>query len=1033
MHTPKFLKSVLLIICLFVFPSFFVGGAYGTPLSVSSNGRYFTDGSGKAIYLTGSHNWNSLLDSGAVDVSSGSASVGPLEVLSDNAWNTLLDIVQTQNHNFIRMWIFEGWVYAQGWAAADYYEPLPYARTGIDNALDDKPKFDLSQLNQAYFDRLLSRVAAANDKGIYVSIMLFQGFGLDTPETWRGHPFNSENNINGINGDLNGDGIGNEIQTLQNSDFLAIQENYVKKVIDTVNHFDNILYEISNQSASDSVDWQYHMVDFIHDYERTKPKRHPVGITVMGQESNSALFNSTAEWVSPTFPAPVDSDPPAADGTKVVLLDTDHLAAEVGSQAWVWKSFLRGYNPLYMDNLLSGYLQKDRTRVAMGQTLVYANKINLVAMIPRSDLSSTAHCLANPGNEYLVYQPTAGTIFSVNVSAGTYNYEWFDPSSGSIPSTGRITVSSDNHDFTPPFTGDAVVYLSAAPGGLAGDLNISVFPSKNDFGNVTAATSSAAQTFIVSNGGAADLSLGTIEIAGTNASEFVILYDSCSGKTLKDYLSSPNLSSSCTVQVVFSPESGGAKTANLSIPSDIPTLNVPLSGWGVIPMQSYSIWNDTANPFIESANDPNPIELGVKFRSDVNGYITGLRFYKGTDNTGTHIGNLWTGTGELLATVTFTNETVDPGWQTVALPNPVPITAYTTYIASYHTNAGHYAVNPWYFSFYHATAGNPLQSLRDGLDGPDGLYQYGPGGFPNQTVNSNNYWVDIVFAVNSGAVDHITISPSSAIITAGGNQSYTVQALDASNNSLGDVTGSTAFSIAPDGFCTKGTCTATVAGSHLVTVTNSERTATATLTVNGRAVDHITISPSSATITAGGNQSYTVQAFDASNNSLGDVTASTAFSIAPNGSCTGAVCTATVASSHTITATYSGKTATATLAVNAGPLDHITISPASATINTGGSQSYTAASFDQYSNSLGDVTVSTAFSIAPDGSCTGAVCTATVAGSHTITATYSGKTATATLQVSAASTIWSNTATPTYASVSDTKAVELGVKFRSDV
>src|SRR5213075_523157 len=103
----------------------------------------------------------------------------------------------------------------------------------------------------------------------------------------------------------------------------------------------------------------------------------------------------------------------------------------------------------------------------------------------------------------------------------------------------------------------------------------------------------------------------------------------------------------------------------------------------------------------------------------------------------------------------------------------------------------------------------------------------------------------------------------------------------------------------------------------------------------------------------------------------GDVTSGTTFSITPNGSCTGNVCTATTAGAHTVTGTNSGKTSTASLTVNAGPLDHLALSPASATISSGGSQAYTAQGRDQYENSLGDVTSTTTFSIAPNGSCTG--------------------------------------------------------------
>ncbi len=256
--------------------------------------------------------------------------------------------------------------------------------------------------------------------------------------------------------------------------------------------------------------------------------------------------------------------------------------------------------------------------------------------------------------------------------------------------------------------------------------------------------------------------------------------------------------------------------------------------------------------------------------------------------------------------------------------------------------------------------------------------------------------------VTAGSLDHLALSPASATISSGGSQAYTAGGRDQYDNSLGDVTGSTTFSIAPNGSCTDATCTASVAGGHTVTGTSSGKTGTASLEVTANAtLDHIVISPASATISAGGSQAYSAEGFDASNNSLGDVTSSTTFSIAPDGSCTGNVCTASTAGSHTVTGNDAGKTNTASLTVNAGPLDHLALSPASATISSGGSQGYTAQGRDQYDNSLGDVTGSTTFSIAPNGSCTGATCTATATGAHTVTGTSAGKTGTASLQVGA--------------------------------
>ena len=224
------------------------------------------------------------------------------------------------------------------------------------------------------------------------------------------------------------------------------------------------------------------------------------------------------------------------------------------------------------------------------------------------------------------------------------------------------------------------------------------------------------------------------------------------------------------------------------------------------------------------------------------------------------------------------------------------------------------------------------------------------------------------------------ISPAPATIAAGDSQSYSAEAFDASGNSLGDVTGSTTFTIAPDGSCSANVCTASTSGAHTVTGTSVGKTSTASLSVTAGPLDHLVLSPSSALIAVGASQTYTAEGFDQYDNSLGDITGATTFTIAPDGSCTAASCTATTSGAHTVTGTDTGKTGTATLNVSSASVDHIVISPASATITAGGSQTYTAQAFDASNNSLGDVTASTTFTVAPDGSCTANVCTATTAG-----------------------------------------------------
>jgi len=418
------------------------------PLRVhKDNPRYFTDGSGRAVYLTGSHTW-------AFD------------------FPACLDWMQRLNHNFIRMWTWEPVTWnteANRENKLHTAAPQPWARTGPGKALDGKPKFDLNKFDPDYFDRLQHRVSAARDHGIWVSVMLFEGWAMQfSAGAWQGHPFHPQNNVNGIDGDQNKDGKGLEIYTLSDGAITALQEAYIRKVIDVVNGLDNVLYEISNENHPPSTEWQYHMIRYIKDYEKSKPKQHPVGMTFQYRGGkNETLFRSPADWISPNGDGGYRDDPPVVDGRKVILNDTDHLWGIGGNQAWVWKSFLRGHNPLFMDPYNGVVLGKrldpkwDPIRRSLGYARTYAEKMNLAATRPRNDLASTRCCLANPGKEYLVYRPPGHEAsVTVKLKAGAYKYEWFSPNSGKIEFRGTIKAKGGERSFDAPFKGDAVLYLA---------------------------------------------------------------------------------------------------------------------------------------------------------------------------------------------------------------------------------------------------------------------------------------------------------------------------------------------------------------------------------------------------------------------------------------------------------------------------------------------------------------------------------------------------------------------------------------------
>jgi hypothetical protein len=154
-----------------------------------------------------------------------------------------------------------------------------------------------------------------------------------------------------------------------------------------------------------------------------------------------------------------------------------------------------------------------------------------------------------------------------------------------------------------------------------------------------------------------------------------------------------------------------------------------------------SVFGTSAVPATVSVNDTNAVELGMQFTSDVSGSVTAIRFYKGSQNTGTHVGHLWTAGGTLLATVTFSGETAS-GWQTATLSSPVAISANTTYVVSYYAPNGFYSANGAYFSS--SADAPPLHGLQSTTGHLNGLYRYGTSGFPTSSYNATNYWVDVV-------------------------------------------------------------------------------------------------------------------------------------------------------------------------------------------------------------------------------------------------------------------------------------------------
>lgn len=185
---------------------------------------------------------------------------------------------------------------------------------------------------------------------------------------------------------------------------------------------------------------------------------------------------------------------------------------------------------------------------------------------------------------------------------------------------------------------------------------------------------------------------------------------------------------SASFTYTISDSNGGTASANAALVVTDPT--------------THSFFSTSTTPSIVTVNDTSSVELGFKFQASSSGQITGMRFYKGPQNTGPHVANLWTASGSLLASATFTNET-SSGWQQVNFSTPVTISAGTTYVASYHTN-GNYSADPNYFAT--ARTSGPLTAPSSASSGGNGVYAYGGSSlFPTNSYNATSYGVDVLF------------------------------------------------------------------------------------------------------------------------------------------------------------------------------------------------------------------------------------------------------------------------------------------------
>ena len=384
-----------------------------SPLRVSTtNPHYFEDQSGSIVYLTGAYSWNFA------------------STMPDSEVTAYLNYVVAHNHNYIRA------------PSQDY---------------------DGSAQSTTYFTVLANRVNQAAALGIYVGVNIF-------PSLTTVAPFNN----------------------------LAFDEAYARSLVQAVGSAPNVLYEVGNELETQALDsgtlgfFVNRIVDVINDEQAIRgfTPRRMVSISdfratgasyVANPAVVSFLLSSHADFVQIGFSQSntgVCTILPDYGGQKVSMPDSDHILPYNCPYTWVWQMLMRGGNPTLLEGnaFFPDHTEPDNpsdtvgaamtyeARIRMGDTKTYANKLTLGQAVPHPELTSTGYALAWPGQEYLVYQPAAGS-FTVTLPAGTYAVEWFDPTARTaLNATPRTVASAGAQTFTTPITpaNDAVLFLKAA-------------------------------------------------------------------------------------------------------------------------------------------------------------------------------------------------------------------------------------------------------------------------------------------------------------------------------------------------------------------------------------------------------------------------------------------------------------------------------------------------------------------------------------------------------------------------------------------
>ena len=466
-HNLNTLKMIVYAVILIgIFTGIIEAASASSNIKVADNGHYF-EYNGKPVFLLGLGSWHPI---NTIDI----------DYVAHNQW------YQSYGLNYNRITLTSTWYTDRS------KQVSPWKRSTTPGANDGGNKFDLNEWDPAFWDRLKGYLQDCEDRGIIVCIQFFDECSVEEGSNrWKQHPFNPQNNINNIP-DLDttdasyssSTGWSKSFYNVNNSVLMTLQDNYVQKLLNETSQYGNIIYEMANEYGGEGsnqfpghIDWPQHWIDFFSNYETANGVQLLLTNMPFGENYEQAEYfaSSGIDCTDAYRQFPTYSDIQGVNDFLVANYNKGKpiFAGKIGNNIGhggnvnenrkrLWTLFVSGGAGSGVKCLSVETWTDDITMEEMILNIHnFIETVEFWNMEPNDNLvtSGTAYCLANVGQDYIIYLPDGGSVtVDLSDASGTLNVEWYNPKTGTYYDGGIVT-DGGSESFTSPFSGDAVLHI----------------------------------------------------------------------------------------------------------------------------------------------------------------------------------------------------------------------------------------------------------------------------------------------------------------------------------------------------------------------------------------------------------------------------------------------------------------------------------------------------------------------------------------------------------------------------------------------